>query len=129
MTRTYLVKLANQIISNPIKSFTDPSYFGIMHISKFKNKEIVVLADIDGVAVAVVYNKTLYCLVPVGYKGAGAIKSVYELYKCKTKVYLYPNSRNMLFRDEYGEFCSYKLANLSFKIDYSDCIPMPYPKI
>lgn len=129
MTRKYLIQLANQIIHNPNKSFTDPSYFGVMYISKFNKKEMVVLANIDYVPVAVIYNRTMYCVSPVSYKGAGAIRALYEMYRCKTKVFLYPNSRNMLFKDEQGEFCNYKLANISYKIDYSDCIPLPYSMI
>lgn len=129
MTRTYLIELANKIIRSQSKSFTDPTYYGVMYVSNFEKKEIVVLTDIDCIPVAVIYNKTIYCITPVGYKGAAAIRCLYEMYKCNTKVLLYPNPRNTLFKDEQGEFRSYKLANNSCRIDYCDCIPMPYPKI
>ena len=108
-----------------MRSFTDSTYFGVIYIGRFLKKEIIVLSDINQVPVSVVYKNTLYCISPVGYKGAAAVKDLYAAYRCKTKVFLYPNSRSMLFKDEDGVFKDSTIANHSYRIDYADCIPIP----
>lgn len=126
MTRTYLMQVASQIVERPLESFVDPCYYGTISIGKFLKKPFYCLTNLDEETVAIIYNQTLYCTIPVSPDGARAIKEFYNLFKCNTKVFLYPNKSNILYSDETGEVRNSKSAAISKALDYSDCIPIPH---
>lgn len=125
MTRTYLIQVAMQIKRKPVESFNDPTLYGTVYNGLFLKKIIHCLFDEDGRLVAVYYRNVLYCVNPVSTKGALAIKSLYEAFNCKQKVFLYPNKSNKLYVDSEGDYRNKRACEFSQSIDYADVIPLP----
>ena len=124
MTRTYLIELAKTVRKHSEAIYYDALSKSLGYIceNKFLNEAILFYYN-DQQPLACIYKQVLYVFNATSARRAGVIKAMYDHYGCNTKVFLYPTTRHMLYRDDQGYF--YDPYELSNSKDYSDVIPLP----
>lgn len=126
MTRTCLVKIANQVRDSPIDSYPSAYNHGIVYEGRFMRKPIHCLYTLRGILVAVHYKRVLYLITAIGTTAIRFdISQLYKDHQCNTKVYLFQNSYHLSFIDEEGRYGSEVSVNKSHDCDYTDLIPLP----
>lgn len=125
MTRTQLLKVAWQIISNPVEKYADRAGYGDIYTGLYMKRPMSVFLTNDENIIAVSYNKVCYFINGTDRKTAPRVVSFCDEHSCKERVYLYPEAKKIL-TDEDGNIDNPTDRRISHHFDYSDVIPIKY---
>ncbi len=125
MTRAELLKVAQEIIRNPIEEYADSSGHGLIFTGIYEKRPMSVFLTNSKAIIAIAYNRVCYFTNGTDRQIAPRLRNFYEERNCNTRVYLYSEAKKS-FTDDYGTESDSIARRISQHLDYSDVIPIPY---
>ena len=126
MTKSNLLQVAENIKKTAIPEIIDlyaPS-LGTIYESQFLGEPILLYVNSRGEPLALYYRYVMYRFASTEVKRRHQMMEFYYGCKCETQVFLYPNERNVVYKDIYGVVHYDKTDNPVYG-DYCTVIPLP----